>query len=82
MPWIHRRFRLSQVTEQQLLRITARSIDDRLRGEKRKLRHQLYRCSKQGTLLKHQIPLKTDHWDVETPRFTEIDLVSHSGRSA
>jgi hypothetical protein len=33
-------------------------------------------------LLKHHIPLKTDHWDVQVPGFTEIDLVSHSGNSA
>jgi len=29
--------------------------------------------------LKHQIPLKTDRWDVQEPGFTEIDLVAHSG---
>jgi hypothetical protein len=33
-------------------------------------------------LLKHHIPIKTDSWDVKTPGFTEIDLVSHSGNSA
>jgi hypothetical protein len=32
--------------------------------------------------LKHHIPLKTDHWDVHEPGFTEIDLVSHSGECA
>ena len=34
------------------------------------------------SLLKHQIPIKTDHWDVTTPGYLEIDLVSHSGASA
>lgn len=82
MPWIRGRFRLSTQTEEQLLRISARSIDYRLRGDKRKLRRRLYGRTKPGTLLKHQIPLKTDHWDVEVPGFTEIDLVSHSGNSA
>ena len=33
-------------------------------------------------MLKHHIPIKTDYWDVKTPGFTEIDLVSHSGNSA
>ena len=33
-------------------------------------------------MLKHHIPLKTDHCDVQAPGFTEIDLVSHSGNSA
>ena len=82
MPWIRRRFRLKAEKEQQLLRISARSIDYRLRGENRKVRRRLYGRTKPGTLLKHQIPLKTDHWDVQEPGFTEIDLVSHSGDSA
>jgi hypothetical protein len=31
--------------------------------------------------LKHHIPVKTDSWNVTTPGFAEIDLVSHSGNS-
>ena len=45
-------------------------------------RFRLYGRTKPGTLLKHHIALKTDHWDVQVPGFTEIDLVSHSGNSA
>jgi len=82
MPWIRRRFRLPPELERQLLQISARSIDYRLRGEKRRRRRRLYGRTKPGTLLKHHIPLKTDHWDVQTPGFAEIDLVSHCGNSA
>lgn len=82
MPWIRLRFRLTPEIERQLLQISARSIDHRLRSCKRKLRRRLYGRTKPGTLLKHHIPLKTDHWDVKVPGFTEIDLVSHSGDSA
>jgi hypothetical protein len=82
MPWIRRRFRLPPEMERQLLQISARSIDYRLGGEKRKRRRRLYGRSKPGSLLKHHIPLKTDYWDVQVPGFTEIDLVSHSGNSA
>jgi hypothetical protein len=82
MPWIRRRFRLGPKLEEQLLQISARSIDQRLRPYKRKLRRRLYGRTKPGTLLKHQIPLKTERWDVQVPGFTEIDLVSHSGNSA
>jgi hypothetical protein len=82
MPWIRRRFRLRPETEQPLLRISARGIDYRLREEKRKQRRRLYGRTKPGTLLKHPIPLKTDHGDVDVPGFSEIDLVSHSGDSA
>ncbi len=82
MPWIRRRFRLTAEVERQLLQISPRSIDRRLRKEKRKVRRRIYGRTKPGTLLKHHIPVKTDHWDVKVPGFTEIDLVSHSGNSA
>jgi len=82
MPWIRRRFRFTAGVEQQLLQISPRSIDRRLREEKRKVRRRIYGRTKPGTLLKHHIPVKTDHWDVKVPGFTEIDLVSHSGNSA
>ena len=82
MPWIRSRFRLTPEIEGQLLQISARTIDERLRPYKRRLRRRLYGRTKPGTLLKHHIPLKTDHWEVEVPGFTEIDLVSHSGNSA
>jgi len=82
MPWIDRRFRLTPETQDQLLAISARTIDNRLGPHKRRLRRRLYGCTKPGTLLKHHIPLKTDHWDVQVPGFTEIDWVSHSGNSA
>jgi hypothetical protein len=82
MPWIRRRFPLSPELEGQLLRISPRSIDYRLRPHKRQLRRRLYGRTKPGTLLKHHIPLKTDRWDVQQPGFTEIDLVTHSGSSA
>jgi hypothetical protein len=82
LPWIRRRFPLSPPLERQLLRISPRSIDYRLRPHKRQLRRRLYGRTKPGTLLKHHIPLKTDRWDVQQPGFTEIDLVTHSGSSA
>jgi hypothetical protein len=82
MPWIRRRFRLSAELERQLLCISPRSMDYRLAAQKRAQRRRLYGRTKPGTLLKHHIPVKTDRWDVQTPGFTEIDLVSHSGDSA
>jgi len=82
LPWIRRHHVLSRDAEQQLLRISPRQIDRRLRPRKNQLRHRLYGRTKPGTLLKHHIPIKTDHWDVSSPGFTEIDLVSHSGSCA
>ncbi len=82
LPWATRHFALSPRVEQQLRTISPSTIDRRLQGRKRRLKRRLYGRTKPGTLLKHHIPIKTDHWDVTTPGFTEIDLVSHSGNSA
>jgi hypothetical protein len=82
MPWARKRFSLSPALEQQLLRISPRTIDYRLQVQKRCIRKRLYGHTKPGSLLKHHIPLKTDAWDVQMPGFTEVDLVSHSGDCA
>jgi transposase InsO family protein len=82
MPWARKRFRLGAAAEQKLLAISPRQIDRRLRDRKRQLRRRLYGRTKPGTLLKHQIPIKTDCRDVDRPGFAEIDLVSHPGNSA
>jgi len=82
LPWIRKRFHLSEVTEKSLVMISARQIDRRLQARKKKMRRSVYGRTKPGTLLKHHIPIKTDHWDVTVPGFTEVDLVSHSGNSA
>jgi hypothetical protein len=65
-----------------VLRISARQIDRRLQPHKRELRTRMYGRTKPGTLLKHHIPVQTEHWNVSQPGFTEIDLVSHSGDSS
>ncbi len=82
LPWLRERFRLSPAIEGQILRISPATIDRRLKSKKRLLQKRIYGRTKPGTLLKHHIPIKTDHWDVTTPGFTEVDLVSHSGSCA
>lgn len=83
LPWARKHIRgLTPAVEQEVLKISARQIDRRLREKKRTLKHRLYGRTKPGTLLKHHIEIKTDHWDVHEPGFTEIDLVSHSGPAA
>ncbi len=82
LPWIRQRFRLRAEVEKQLLQISPRQMDRRLKAHKTQRRRRLYGRTKPGYLLKHQIPVKTDRWDVHTPGFTEVDLVSHSGNAA
>ena len=81
MPWIRQRFGLGLETERELLAISPRQMDRRLQDQKMQARRRLYGRTKPGLLLKHQIAVKTENWDVRGPGFTEIDLVSHSGNS-
>ena len=82
LPWGRKRLALTPEVEAQLVRISARQIDRVLAPDKRRLRRRMYGGTRPGTLLKHHIPIKTDHWDVTEPGFTEVDLVSHSGDRA
>ena len=82
MPWIRRHYRVGPEMEKELLRMSARQMDRRLKSQKTQRRRRIYGRTKPGYLLKHHIPVKTDRWDVTTPGFTEVDLVSHSGNSA
>jgi hypothetical protein len=72
--------RLAPSSRAKLLRISAATVDRLLQPERR--RQQLRRRShtKPGTLLKHQIPIRTfAEWDEQQPGFAEIDLVAHDG---
>lgn len=81
MPWVRKHFRLRAETERQLLAISARQIDRRLRAFKVGCKRRVYGGTRPGRLLKHHIPLKVDRWDARAPGFTEVDLVAHSGNS-
>jgi hypothetical protein len=81
-PWIQAHFRLTADQARQLAKMSARQMDRRLQPHKAKLQKRLYGRTKPGTLLKHHIPIRTEHWDVTEPGFVEIDLVSHSGNAA
>jgi hypothetical protein len=81
MPWIRQRFGIGREMERELLAISPRQMDRRLRDQKRRARRRLYGRTQPGLLLKHQIAVKTDNWDVRRLGFAEIDLVAHSGNS-
>jgi hypothetical protein len=81
-PWIEQRFPLTPERTDQLLAISPRQIDRRLPPFKTQLRKRIYGRTKPGTLLKHQIAIRTTHGEVHEPGWVEIDLVSHSGSSA
>ena len=63
-----------------LVSMSAATIDRRLAGERAKYRLKGRACTKPGSLLKSQIPVRTwADWDDARPGFVEIDLVGHDG---
>jgi hypothetical protein len=70
-------------TRAKLLRVSAATIDRLLRPERRKYELRGKARTKPGTLLKHQILIRTfAEWDEQQPGFGEIDLVGHDGGMA
>ncbi len=70
-------------TRAKLLKISAATIDRLLRPERRKHELRSRSRTRPGTLLKHQIPIRTfSDWDEQCPGFAEIDLVGHDGGHA
>lgn len=82
LPWARKHYSITPSIEKQLLSISPATIDRRLKPKKYLVKKKIYGTTKPGYLLKHHIPIKTDHWNVNEPGFIEIDLVSHSGSSA
>ncbi len=63
-----------------LLAISAATIDRLLAPDRARLALKGRPGTKPGTLLKHQIPVRTfADWDEARPGFVEIDLVGHDG---
>jgi len=72
---------MDSLTRQKLHKISASTIDRLLKLFKEKLRIGKGRSfTKPGTLLKHQIPIKTfSDWNDAIPGYLEADLVGHDG---
>ena len=72
---------IKSATKQKLLEVSASTIDRLLKPIKEKLRIGKGKSfTKPGTLLKHQIPIKTfSDWDDSAPGYLEADLVGHEG---
>ena len=65
-----------------LLSMSASTADRLLAGERKKLELKGRSGTKPGSLLKHQIPIRTfADWDDARVGFMEIDLVGHDGGS-
>jgi len=78
----HKEIKLSKEDEALLLTASASTIDRLLGPARREIRIKGRATTKPGTLLKHQIPIRTfADWDDHRQGFLEIDLVAHCGDS-
>jgi hypothetical protein len=66
---------------QQLLRLSAATIDRLLHSTRLKHGRRGKSTTKPGTLLKMHIPINTDQWNQTKPGFLEADTVAHCGDS-
>lgn len=72
---------LDELIRGQLLSLSAATIDRLLKPTRLQYPGKGRSGTKPGRLLKTQIPIKTDHWDVTQPGFVEADTVAHCGNS-
>ena len=72
---------LSEEVRQKLLAISTGTLDKLLRPYRAKYKRRGLSGTRPGYLLKNQIPIKTNHWDITQPGFMEADTVAHCGNS-
>ena len=79
----HQEIELDTTAKEKLLTISAATIDRLLAPERKKQSLCTRSRTKPGTLLKHQIPIRTfSERNEHKPGFVEIDLVGHEGGEA
>lgn len=78
----HKEIKISKQDEALLLTVSASTIDRLLAPARKEMCIKGRSTTKPGTLLKHQIPIRTfADWTENMPGFLEIDLVAHCGDS-
>lgn len=78
----HNEIKLSKDDEALILSVSAATIDRILAPARKQTIIKGRSTTKPGTLLKHQIPIRTfADWDENKPGFLEVDLVAHTDTS-
>jgi hypothetical protein len=72
---------LSDDVTHALLKISPSTIDRILKSVRSNYKQRGRSTTKPGTLLRKQIPIKTNQWDESRPGFFEADTVAHCGDS-
>lgn len=75
----HKEIKLSKADEALILSVSAATIDRILAPARKQITIRGRSTTKPGTLLKHQIPIRTfADWNEDKPGFLEVDLVAHT----
>lgn len=72
---------MEPLLREQILRVSPATIDRILKPVRIKFKTKGLSGTRPGSLLKNQIPIRTDFWDVSRPGFLEADTVAHCGNS-
>lgn len=82
LPFYEETYRaISDEIRHQLLSMSTGTLDRLLKSSRVRYKRHGLTGTKPGYLLKNQIPIKTDNWDVTQPGFMEADTVAHCGNS-
>jgi hypothetical protein len=68
--------------KKKLQKMSASTIDVKLKPYKAMIRRRFNGTTKPGSLLKKQIPIRTSSWEETRPGYCELDTVAHCGDSA
>ena len=79
----HGQLKVDAATCQLLCKASTSTIERNLKVLRRGLETKRMSQTKPGTLLRKQIPVVVGRWrELDSPGYTEVDLVSHSGENA
>ncbi len=76
-----KRYPIDPITERDILRISASTIDRRLTHKKKRIKAKIYSTTKPGRLIRSQVPIRTSSHRIGKPGSFEIDTVAHCGFS-
>lgn len=68
-------------SQQKLLSLSAATLDRNLQALRKRCGIRGRSGTKPGSLLREQVPIRTDNWDITKPGFLEADTVAHCGNS-
>ena len=81
--WLEIELGIDTTLKDKHMQISPATIDRILIPERKKLIIKVRTYTKAGTLLKHQIPIRTCFdWDERKPGFFELDTMAHDGGSS